>query len=403
VAILDGRVFKAHGNEELSLMIEVSATNMVDPNRPTTVSAGVMDFRITDGENSFATGIDEMSITAAPSDIGYQDKFWVMAPCGSVPAHAGGGGNTENNTYFGINVGEDLNFSIEVAHADPDPDELTLNDGHPGPIVGWHGLENSSSDEEPVFRVGPADKVIDLPIGVKVMKNRTVKVAVWPMSQDSPAYNNSDAPIFDNVNDKEAFKEDLAEHLNRVFAFQLNAWFEIEIKPNVKGNYIEFSSQSDQKYIPKSGSGLESLLFSKQDSEHDINVYLVDDFPMWSGDPDINTARYLDGYSYVADEAPVSLENRAVVRAQINGGRQRPIEIIAHEIGHMLVGTGHPNKFEEGSPDQGGIAPLQTLEVEAHIKRLMITGDLLDPGSLLLVKTEWDEAEVWLSRYPDTR
>ena len=60
---------------------------------------------------------------------------------------------------------------------------------------------------------------------------------------------------------------------------------------------------------------------------------------------------------------------------------------IAHEIGHILVGEGHPD-------ESGGPAPLYgTL----GRKRLMGSGELGVRGKLL-VKAEWDEAEVWLNQ-----
>ena len=62
-------------------------------------------------------------------------------------------------------------------------------------------------------------------------------------------------------------------------------------------------------------------------------------------------------------------------------------ETIAHEIGHVLVGNGHPN---DGTNQF-------TLPGTAHHKRLMRSGELNrpDPGHLL-VKHEWDAAERWL-------
>ena len=67
------------------------------------------------------------------------------------------------------------------------------------------------------------------------------------------------------------------------------------------------------------------------------------------------------------------------------------VDITAHEIGHILCGSGHP---DEGS----GVAPLGGSDVT---KRLMCSGPFRRENSRLLVKAEWDVAEVWLRLVPD--
>jgi hypothetical protein len=59
----------------------------------------------------------------------------------------------------------------------------------------------------------------------------------------------------------------------------------------------------------------------------------------------------------------------------------------AHEIGHVLVGEGHPNEPRNPGPAQ--------LPGTDHSKRLMASGDFRNRGNLL-VKAEWDKAELWL-------
>lgn len=65
----------------------------------------------------------------------------------------------------------------------------------------------------------------------------------------------------------------------------------------------------------------------------------------------------------------------------------------AHEIGHVLVGFGHPD-----DPHGLGKAPLPGTDVE---RRLMASGGALVPQGKLLVKKEWDEAEKWLKYFID--
>jgi len=72
------------------------------------------------------------------------------------------------------------------------------------------------------------------------------------------------------------------------------------------------------------------------------------------------------------------------------------LEVIAHEIGHVIVGDGHPDQG-------GGPAPLLGT---ARVERLMYS-DLdgkIQVGALnknLIVKKEWDAAEEWLKNRPN--
>ena len=67
---------------------------------------------------------------------------------------------------------------------------------------------------------------------------------------------------------------------------------------------------------------------------------------------------------------------------------------IAHEMGHVLVGYGHPDE-----PANRGPAPLPGTDPRI---RLMVSGtnNGIAPGELL-VKGEWDAAEKWLRRFID--
>jgi hypothetical protein len=64
----------------------------------------------------------------------------------------------------------------------------------------------------------------------------------------------------------------------------------------------------------------------------------------------------------------------------------------AHEMGHLIIKYGHPD-------DGAGAAPLPGTD---HNERLMRSGGskAILRGNRL-VKGEWDEAEVWLSKLPD--
>jgi hypothetical protein len=68
-----------------------------------------------------------------------------------------------------------------------------------------------------------------------------------------------------------------------------------------------------------------------------------------------------------------------------------------HEIGHILVGYNHPD-----DPRFPGKAHLPKTD---HRKRLMVGGEELGGAvrtGKILVKKEWEEAEIWLRKFIDT-
>lgn len=79
-----------------------------------------------------------------------------------------------------------------------------------------------------------------------------------------------------------------------------------------------------------------------------------------------------------------------------NKSKQFLLHTMAHEIGHVLVGEGHPDVMTGGAIL--GPAPLPETK---HIRRLMCSGPNSDASSHLLVKGEWDEAEKWMKKQED--
>jgi hypothetical protein len=70
---------------------------------------------------------------------------------------------------------------------------------------------------------------------------------------------------------------------------------------------------------------------------------------------------------------------------------------MAHEIGHVIIGAGHPDD-RTGS----NLGPAK-LPGTKHTLRLMCSGETLNNSSRLIVKGEWDKAEEWLQTFPDKR
>jgi hypothetical protein len=73
-------------------------------------------------------------------------------------------------------------------------------------------------------------------------------------------------------------------------------------------------------------------------------------------------------------------------------GLENICHTIAHEIGHIVVGGGHP---DNPNVTDGGPASFDSPTHQDHYSRLMLSGDGIgDRRPIKLVKAEWDAAEV---------
>lgn len=102
-----------------------------------------------------------------------------------------------------------------------------------------------------------------------------------------------------------------------------------------------------------------------------------------------------DLYSIVFDLAarqfPTNPDGTIDTSSGVQPDKQNYLRLLAHEVGHLLVGGGHP--------DQGGGPAILRRDYEHHYYRLMKSGGIEPPANSgilpsQLVKAEWDEYEA---------
>lgn len=102
-------------------------------------------------DNTPATGVDDMSITADPDDIGYQSKFWIMAPCGIAPN--------------GDRCSDDMKFKIPMDPASKLRMDCTLAHSEycdpVGSIATSPAIPNGQGLESPVRWLGSGAEFVD--------------------------------------------------------------------------------------------------------------------------------------------------------------------------------------------------------------------------------------------------
>jgi hypothetical protein len=244
------------------------------------------------------------------------------------------------------------------------------------------------------------------PIGVKVMKSRTVKVTMHLVTslvddkQPRPPSIRPDKTVIEN-------------YLNDVYRPQVNASFVLSTREAslrwdiATSDDFKVSDPDDTDMVKpwnrsldfKGGEvGPEEKIIdgALRDKDADINVYVLGgaDMPgLYERDGKLHQATALGAYGFARREQNmVFIDGNAdfwddVLNRDTVEENKRTI---AHEIGHCIVGYGHP---DEGS----GPAPLPGLTKKEHGPRLMVSGSNVRRPNIgrLLVKGEWDEAEIW--------
>jgi len=196
------------------------------------------------------------------------------------------------------------------------------------------------------------------------MKKRTVKLSVFPVRH----YSSGDNIVLPS-------KASLEAWLNEVYGYQINAWFEVTIHPPQVYDYTPTGNNAIFK--PNIINMATTTTFNVP-SDVPIRIFVID------------ALLYYDVvYAPFAGFADRASNMAAVVTRDENGIQRSDQKInaaIAHEIGHILIGEGHPDQND-------GYAPLEGTD---RSLRLMHSGNSNIPGAKLLVKKEWDRAEIWL-------
>jgi hypothetical protein len=279
-------------------------------------------------------------------------------------------------------------------------------------------------------------QTVDLPIGVKVMKRRTVKVAVHEVASVVPGKADDSPDLMpknpNDPNDLSVAKAAVEDVLNGIFEKQLNTRFEVTIfKANVAFDVADENSFPGLTFtsgtshpVPGDGilcytdwnSGEIALLTANRPATYDINVFVfggatpivsyrrpqMDPSKLEAGETGIGKANVDPGANYCIVDGDRNarthdLDGNPTGFQMTEEQRSIPsvLHTIAHEIGHIvLLGGGHPD-------EEQGDAPLKGTD---RTKRLMCSGPRWSiTQSRSLVKTEWDKADEWLSAAPDVR
>jgi hypothetical protein len=367
-------------------------------------------YRDHEGDTVPFTGVDDVSITADKTDPSVHNKIWIMAPIGGEAA--------PNDVKIHIPVGTDNPMTLSGPNM-----AGTVNLTEDGQKIAIKGSGDATTDEELDLNLGTQTS-LNAPIGIKAMKKRKVYVTVTPVGREK-----ADGSVAwpKRLPDKER----LAKYLNKTYLLQMNAEIDLTYKspvplrfstmtqadlnldPNKPENeklkvYLPSIDGGTFDYMLNAPGGEQAAFDVLRDAGADINVYLVGGIATivgWHLD-EISA----DGYKTWSVGGANGISNRDTNSAWVSDTRfdvypfdndppeekanyeRLQMRTTAHEMGHLIIKYGHPD-------DGAGAAPLPGTD---HNERLMRSGGskAILRGNRL-VKGEWDEAEVWLSKLPD--
>ncbi len=318
------------------------------------------------------TGLDDVSITA--TDFGgaaVRDKIWIMAPKG--------GPVTSVKIKAPLNGQTPLKLSSQGVTFSPDT--LTAA-STPVTISAGNGALNGDADVTLKFNTAES---VSIPIGFKVMPARELKVTVFLVPHQ---LTNSVIPL--NPAMLPANSAAIENFLNDIFRPQINVTFKVNYNVATK-TPINWDADNDGFFtLGGNNHSLDQLavfnspLLMSDSSNPLIKIYILSKSsgPLGSADaPAVGSTSRTKRTCWVLG-SPLTNHNTST----------HVLETMAHEIGHVLIGAGHPDLSNQYSP-----APLPGTD---RTKRLMRSGTSNAPFGKAIVKGEWDEAKTWLEMNP---
>lgn len=255
------------------------------------------------------------------------------------------------------------------------------------------GTGTTSQDSSVTLKLGETNSV-SVPLRVKTMKKRTVKVALHRV-HGLDKNGTETTPLYFPT------KEQLENYLHRVFGRQTNTFFAVtNFEEN--GTGIDFDSEDDGKLFYNTPDFAIATPNAKANPEggFHIDVWVTGGISIFVYNQDFPQQIY--GY------APTS--SRCIIDGSMTSlwtpeGKEMEflMHTIAHEIGHIL--TQHVAHPDSPKAITTNIVGYENKGVDPNIeKRLMCSGDISigkEEFGTCLIKKEWDLIDGWLQEKVD--
>lgn len=335
-------------------------------------------------------GVDNVSVGSEQSGAA-NDRLWIMVPEGRTESilirSAASLAHPLKLSATGVTLNGVANTTISIR------DEPLTVSANAGAAAG----QEVNLD----IKLQSGQESLSKPIGLKLMKARTVEVAVWSIDSQltTPARNGNPSTDYTKVPTFSPTKLQIETYLNSIYRPQVNVTFNVTIHdPHVTVRWDKLNadeSPADEALKTGLDPSAEQQEITKvaRDSGADINVYWVGEKFYFEGDESLAKG---SSNPKLKDRNVWLFGNPIVSSLTV----PEMLHTMAHEIGHVMMGEGnigHPNAAKITGP-----APLPGTR---RTDRLLCKGDAIIPGSrpTVLVKGEWDAMEEWLKNRIDSK
>lgn len=339
-----------------------------------------------------AGGVDHTSMTAMAGE-GRVPEIWVMAPNGGASNNVRFQSPLNDTSKLTLDGNTDVVFSPQIV----DKKDTQLQ------VSGKQDNE-PTKDIAPKLKLGGTLESLSTPFKIKAMKKRTVKVAVHKVFGIDAQGNQTQPANFPT-------KADLEDYLNKVYGRQTNTFFEATMydEKGPAGIGIQFDIASN------SPNTLPDLRIIADIA--DPELILATPNPKSEGDPataNIDVWVIGGGVHLIGAHGPgygfhlgAEFEGKVIIGGDLLGKTGTPSElsaillhVFAHEIGHVLMGWGHPDEGDGRAEVMWkmSFSDRRWQRDARDTTRLMCSSDGSDPKKpgKQLIKKEWDLIEAWL-------
>ncbi|MCF7676091.1 MAG: hypothetical protein K9M97_12150 [Akkermansiaceae bacterium] len=336
-------------------------------------------------DDAEATGTDSFSLggnTWFPLQ-GTQEKSWVMVPLGGPSATFKLRSLASATNALTLDAG-DLLFANGTGTTEVNEPVAMLSLQAPVPADPATEPKVASGAAVNIgLKLGTAGCVSD-PLAGYVMKERTVKVNVYKVIKQTPAEPDNPPGLMDTPPDEPDFGTQLASHLTNIFKPQINANFQVNVIPIPLT--LNWDRNNDGVFQP-------NVSEDQQSPEQEL---ILGARP--AGQPVSNIDVFIlgtsVGFAGAAWGTTAVLQRNCWIVGDALGIRtlETMKRTIAHEIGHVIVGAGHP---DNGTSEF-------ILPGTDYTPRLMsnVPAQTTNPG-VLLIKAEWEKVEAWMAKNVD--
>jgi hypothetical protein len=307
---------------------------------------------------------------------GNKDEFWVMIPEGGSMSMKL---RTPATTQTPIKIGASGGITcVPASLTSTDATSITLS-----------APAGTNGQEFPVtLKIGDAVSS-STPLKAKVMKSRVLGVDIFSILKPGAT------PVATPT------KAEIETYLQSIYQPQLNLTFNVTVHAETSGS--EFAGQitfGDKFTVADNPNSAQTIIAASKNSQagvKNIKIFMIDGYNIltYAGSDLFSDLNGLTN----PDQKWIWLAS-GHLGAGVPNGKEIWLNTVAHELGHQLAGLGHPD-LDNNTAAKAGHASLPGTNRSIRLMHsgLAIQGPRTDRK--LLVKDEWDSAELWLSENID--